>query len=438
MLQNRNLSVNDKKRLILLATKEIEQGDTSTINNGVNGNNNKGRKKSPKEGKDEQNPDNKSGGSGTENISSNNNLEDLNNSSKEENDGQNTNHRSGVLGIQYISPQNLQNFLRDYNQDPILRYTCHLIDSDDAIELIKKECKTDSYVFSEHLRLIKKRFNDLRWKFKQNNCQLNPNMITLICVYLTGVDLKGNSKDENGEKISWSSDNVKTTWANEEILQWSKDHPVCIPNPGPNIEEKQNNNSGYILLKRFKSRITGTAIKSFSELVVFFKSQFHIRQDNSLKSILEIKNKQWEPKNAEIEFSESSFNNSVELFTDVGKLIQAYEKIINLCIECRSNEYEPVKIVLCFYDDMESKHSFFTIHHLNSIYKKTSKSAIERLGEKHAELISKQINGLCDLYIEAKFGDNKCGRINLWDEKSDFDFLPINDDFSGVKYILRF
>ena len=29
MLQNRNLSVNDKKRLLLLATREIERDDTS-------------------------------------------------------------------------------------------------------------------------------------------------------------------------------------------------------------------------------------------------------------------------------------------------------------------------------------------------------------------------------------------------------------------------
>ena len=62
---------------------------------------------------------------------------------------------------------------------------------------------------------------------------------------------------------------------------------------------------------------------------------------------------------------------------------------------------------------------------------------MERIGESQARLIEKQINGLCDLFVEAVFSDGIGARINLWDNDPSFNYTTINS-VQGVKYILRF
>lgn len=346
-------------------------------------------------------------------------------------------HRSGVPSeIEYISPKNLQNFLKDFNQDDVLKYTCHLLDTFEAINYICKECKTEKYDYFQHIKLIKKHFRNLTWRYNKNNIRLSPNMITLISVYLTDADFNGRKTDENDQKLLWSGNEIETTWACEEIVHWAENNPSIIPNPGDNLATKQKN-SGYRLPRRFRSKIAGTPIKTFSELTIFFKSLFHIRYDNSLRTILDIVNKQWKSEDVHVSYTDN-FNNSIELLTDVDKLIQAYKKIIDLCIKCRNNYEEPIQIMLYFYDDTETDSTYFVIHHINTVYKKTSKNSTERIGDKHSDIISNQINGLCDLYIEAEFGDGQCGRINLWDKNEKFEYTSIPNEIQGVKYILKF
>ena len=341
-------------------------------------------------------------------------------------------HRPGVKhDIRYISPKNIQSFLREFNQDDVLKYTCHLIDTDEVVENICKECSTEQYEFAKHLELIYSHFENLKTKFKNANIELSSKMVALMSTYLTGKSGKKNSQK------TWSSNKIDINWNCEQIHQWTAEHPHMIPAPGKNIAKKQRD-AGFVLPKAFKSNIAGTRIKSFSELVIFFKSLFHLRQDNSLRSILSIINKQWDQRNVQISFSEGSFNDSIELFTDVDKLIQAYQKIINICIDCCLEHDSPVQIELSFLDDPASKQVILNIHHLNSKYKKTSKNVLERIGESQSELIENQINGLCDLYIEARFGDDICGIINLWNEDKELKFCASDMNIEGVKYILKF
>ena len=343
-------------------------------------------------------------------------------------------HRSGIKeGTKYTSPQNLQLFLREFNQDDVLKYTCHLIDTDEAIDNLCNECSIDKYDFTKHSELIRDRFDLLVRKFRKDGIFLDSKMYALISTYLTG----STGKNDKREKKDWSSNSIDINWNCSQIHKWAAEHPHVIPIPGKNIAKKQKSN-GYTLPSAFKSNITGTRIKSFSDLVIFFKSQFHIRKDNSLRTILEKVSTKWKPVDVQISFVENRFFDSVELFTDVDKLIQAYQKIVEICIENRSDENEPVQIQLCFYDDADSKSTFFCIHHLNTVYKKTSKNSTERIGTAHSNLISKQINGLCDLFIEAKFGDGLSGKLNLWDQDEELKFQTLQDDIIGVKYILRF
>ena len=137
-------------------------------------------------------------------------------------------------------------------------------------------------------------------------------------------------------------------------------------------------------------------------------------------------------------FVDNDFNDNVELFTDIDKLTQAYQRIIEICIENRRDEHEPIQVNLSYFDDAKSNSTFLCIHHLNTVYKKTSKNSIERIGTAHSNLISNQINGLCDLFIEAKFGDGACGKLNIWDSNNELRFQTFENDIIGVKYILRF
>ena len=343
-------------------------------------------------------------------------------------------HRTGIdEKTRYTSPKNIQLFLREFNQDDVLKYTCHQIDTDEVIENICKECSTEKYDFAKHVELIQNHFETLGQKFKKENIFLDSKMYALISTYLTG----SSGKKDKREKKDWSSNGIEVNWNCPQIHDWANNHPHIIPSPGKNIAKKQKSN-GYTLSAAFKSNITGTRVKSFSDLVIFFKSQFHIRKDNSLRKILEKVNDKWKPEDVQISFVENIFNDNVELFTDIDKLTQAYQRIIEICIENRRDENEPIQVNLSFFDDAESNSTFLCIHHINTVYKKTSKNSTERIGTAHSNLISKQINGLCDLFIEAKFGDDVCGKLNIWDSDNELKFQTLEDDIIGVKYILRF
>lgn len=337
------------------------------------------------------------------------------------------NHRLGIK-VKYISPKNIQQFLREYNQDPILKYTCHLIDADEVISSINNECNSNTYDFLKHIALIHKHLLSLRKSYEVRKIFLSPNIISLIQVYLTGKDIKG-------ENRAWSANKIDVGWGCDELITWAMQNPGKIPNPGPNIVRKQKN-SGFSLTSAFLSKTTGVRIKSFSNLVIFFKSQFHIRSDNSLRLILNHVNQRWNNKDVIFSFSKERFNDNMELLTDVDKLIQSYIKIINLCIECKLEE-GPIHVELSFYDEQDGEYTFFEIHHKNSRYKKTLRNSMERIGESYARLIENQINGLCDLYVEALFSDGKSARINLWDNDPNLNHISI-DSQVGVKYILRF
>ena len=244
----------------------------------------------------------------------------------------------------------------------------------------------------------------------------------MINVYLTG---------ELGGKITrWSSNNIGDNWNDINIRKWAKANPGIVPNPGKNIARKQKNN-GYTLPTAFIAQHSGNRVYRFGDLVLFFKSLFHIRRDNSLRDIIShvTKNRQ----DFELSFSKEHFFDNIELFTDVDKLVQAIIKIIKICLE--SNNEEKAVLEISFYNKEES--TFLIVHHKNSIYGKSLKNVLERIGEDQSNLIQSQINGLCDLFIEADFGQGEYARVNLWDEEAEMKATRINE-MNGVKYVLRF
>lgn len=321
------------------------------------------------------------------------------------------NHRNGIP-CEYIQPKELQKFLFDFNQDEVLKYTCHPIDSEEVIEEINKQCKTDIYSVEAHSKLILERFES---KFK--NVKSSRNMQGLIFAYLKGPK-------------EWSSNRVVINWSSNELISWSNENKGKIASPGKNIAAKQKN-YGFKLPNPFVSSINGQRVATFTNLVIFFKTLFHIRRDNSLKNIITYNNKSIE--NVNITFS-SNFNENIELFTDVDKLLQAYKNIIKICTDCSLEGEQPV-FEISFYK--EENNVYFCIHHINTKYGKTLDDSLKRIGESQSNLIKNQINGLCDLFIEADFGNKEYARINLWDESDELKAQNIAE-MQGVKYILRF
>lgn len=325
--------------------------------------------------------------------------------------------------VEYVSPNELRTFLYKFNQDEILKYTCHEIDTEETIEEINKKCNTEKYDFELHSKLIIRRVNTL---FEEQELK-NGNFRGLLKAYL-GISHK-----------PWSTQDVPIWWNHEELIKWSKENEGIILSPGRNIAKKQKKN-GYRLQKPIKSYLTGERIDTFSKLVIYFKSLFHIRRDNSLRSILSYQNKKHVIEGINISFSTENFNDNIELLTDVDKLVQAYKKILGICKE--ANKDNEINIELSFYESGDK--IFFVIYDKGHFYRKPLKAATERIGESQTSLIKNQINGLCNLYIEADFDEKTPARIDLWTEKSStlgsnakIPFCRV-DKVNGVKYILEF
>jgi hypothetical protein len=310
---------------------------------------------------------------------------------------------------EYINPINLYNALLAYNQNAILKTTCHPISSEN-LEVIIEKSKSEKYIFEKHLELIKYHFEDLA---KKENFTIK--MYSLINNYLNG----------NG---SWSSQNIKYSWSNKDLQNWANKNPNIVPNPEDSLIETLGN-EGYPLENPFISKLTNQAIEIFNDLVLYFKSLWHIKSDNPLQRILEKRNEDYKYEEwANIQFV--NFSQTINLFTDVDKLVQAYSKIIHLIKENSNSNQD---IVLSYYEDASQK--ILSIHQLNAFWKKSISDTIERpFGNSMIPIIEKQINGLCDLHIRAKFEDEQSYKVNLWDGKErKAENIP---NFDGVEYLL--
>lgn len=343
----------------------------------------------------------------------------------------NCGHRASVEE-NYVNPQFQQEILKAINQDEVLKYTCHLIDSQETVEHICKLTGTQTYDFIKHADLINERFGNLIAKYKKEHKYLSRKMYSLVSTYLTGA-----YRTKQGEERGvWSSNDITENWQCEDIRKWAEENPGIVPNPG-NIVTKSQKSTGFRLRKAYKDRRTGKRIINFAQLVLCFKAMFHIRQDNSAKMLLERVNMELTDQYADkvnISFSKNKFYESVELFTDVDKFCQSYKRIVELCIE--HEKHGCANIEVQFYNDIETKHTYLSIHHLNSIYGKTALNA-QRIGESQSRMIPKLINGFCDLYVKADFEDGIRAEVNLWDALP-IGVKTIEEEVNGVQYILRF
>jgi hypothetical protein len=299
----------------------------------------------------------------------------------------------------YIDPSHLSNFLQAFNKNPILKTTCHEIDEEELANILKIT-GDKIYNYSNHYQAILNEYNIL-----ESGYFVNGNLKALIRGYLTGLNYYG--KTIKG----WSSNEIKINWNSEELIEWANSNPGVPPNLDK-ILKKKLNNLGF----RF-NEINRLGINSFLNLVLYFKRLFHIREDNSLKSIIQEINFEKEFNNKiEFEINDTSLRPNIEFFTDVDKLKQVYNSIILLIlevVEAKKSNKPKIRLSLIEYE----KSIVFSIHHQNTVFSKTAQNLVNRIGQKHINLINNQINGLCDLYIKGDFGNGEYAEINLWDGK---------------------
>lgn len=315
-------------------------------------------------------------------------------------DFKNESKQTGIKLDKYFEPSSLYRYLFDYNQNQILKSTCHEIDSNE-LENILNYCGTEKYDFEKHFEKIIEAFLEHDRKFAPGKVK------HLIRGYLTG-------KNHLEEPIEGSHKFSTLNWSSTELKNWCQQNKGVPPNIDEGLMEKIEK-TGYELTTPLLLT-DGNYVRTFSDLVIYFKRLFHIRKDNSLKSLILIENevRGW---NNRIDFTieDADFPNNIEFFTHVHKLIEAYNIIIELILEQKIKQEEKVQVTLSLTEKCNSIE--FSILHKKSVYGKTIKNTTEdRLGNKYLGLIKFQINGLCNLYVQADFENKESFRIGIWDK----------------------
>jgi hypothetical protein len=330
----------------------------------------------------------------------------------------------------YSDPSILSKFLFDFNQNSILRSACHDIDLDE-LEKIKEYCGTgNDYNYETHQRKVIFEFELLN---KAMGKKPSYKIVALIRGYLTGKW----KKDPKFKKSGWSSDTIEYHWLHESVLNWVKDNKDWPPHLSEGITLDQDVVGPEI--KRFTSKTTGGTITYFRDLVLHFKNLFHFRYDNSIYDIIAYANqseKRWDDE-VVFEMDKDLFPRNVELFTDVDKVKQAYKKIVSIIIEAqrkKDNAEKPI-VILSLKEDSSSV--TLSILHKESVYQKSIQSVLTRsFGASYTNLIKNQINGLCELYLNADFGRDGYARINIWNGESIKEVqIPA---IGGVEHELKF
>ena len=324
-------------------------------------------------------------------------------------------HQKKSPNQDYKNPIHLSKFLEEFNQDPVLRYTCHEIDDENHLNIILEKCNTQSYEYSEHIKVIHKAYKELTFRYKNKN--ILKNILVLISTYLGTY-----------EKYKVWSEKIPINWISEDLASWCNQNEGKVPNPGSDRFQNERFRFTTIELKN------GSLITSFSELVIYFKNLFHIKEANPLKTIVE--NEIFLNFNDDQKYVfefDDNFSTTIELFTYTEILIQAFRSIVKMSAKYHVNDILRIKLFFN-YDDNQKKEFKIVIKNSDIFGKDT---AGFRLGDQLNLLIDKKINGLCDLYIKAKFNDkNTVGILNVWDGKP-IKFIESNNEIEGVEFILK-
>lgn len=317
----------------------------------------------------------------------------------------------------YKSPQGTTSFLRDFNQDIILKSTTHRID-ENLSSLLLKEMEIMKYEYDVHREYIKKRYEQLKKKK----------------MGLTGLFGKLDVFLLNRGNKGWSEDNIKVGWSSPSLKKWCEENPGKYPNSDNDLDYY-----GFELEETLNLK-SGKEATTFNEVISILKLQIEFRDEANVKNIVKISNREIE-KDYDCDFNTDDINDGIQFYSDVEKFKQAYKKIIEKIINehNKHNKDKPI-FELSLNEDIERDQIKFNIHHINSTFGKSLGSTIDRFGNDFTGLINKQLNGLCDMKIVAEFPNEEYAEVTIWpwykNKESRYEKLP--KSFNGVKFQLIF
>lgn len=320
--------------------------------------------------------------------------------------------------LKYLDPKNSIEFLTEFNDHPILRYTSHNVDPDGLTEICNF-LKIDNYNFDSFLVGIKNEFYKLT-EVKYKN-KINKNLKGLIGEYINNY-----IRDEKNK--GWSEDKIRMTWSSDDLKKWASENDNICPNRD-SLKFLQCEIQPIVLK-------SGLRLNTFSEVVHHFKKQIHFRVDNTLKSHIEIVNHEF---NDKATFDLHDVQTNFQFLTYVEKVKQAYRKIIEMSIEHQKiiNENSKPEFKISLYENKNKSNNsiIFSILHKNSIFGKTVYQLEERNGKSFSSLIKEQINGTCNLKIKADFNENDFYEIMIWPKCKK---KKLKDKVNGVQFDLIF
>ncbi len=397
LLENKKLTLNQRERLLLLAKEEIK-------NDKILGKDLEERVKKLEVAK-----------------VTNGEIDNPNSEPEDSPENQTTN-----LPKYYYNPKLLYEYLLTFNQDQTLSTSCHLCDSNDIIKL-NRLLNITEYSFIQHRELIIDKFN----QFNSIQDKVNRDTRTLYSVYITGKNLNGDTIDKWAEKMT-------INWMSPNLTKWAEQNPHIPPHP-----DEELNKTGFMfnaitpeirLLE--KDGICVEHIQSFSEIVLYFKYLFHIRENNSLKKIVKLNTKvEWFDK---IDFL-YDVDETIDYFTDISKLVQSYRIIIKMILDVTEERNLKKPEVEIKFKSFEKGFLFSIIHKNSNGLNKNIDGRI--IGNSFRNLIDNQINGIADFTIKTKFNDGLSYEAILWDykvrEKQKHYWIKSSEEVKGLEYIFK-
>jgi len=309
---------------------------------------------------------------------------------------------------EYINPINLSSFLYEYNQNPILKTTCHLIDSGELMNILK-HTKKQKYSFKKHKTAIEQEYYSLLKKYRGRTFRSTN---ALIGEYLNNFKNKG-----------WTVDKIMMNWSSPELNEWAKINPGAPPNPDPGLGKP------FKFFKPIELK-SGHTLNNFSELVLHFKKQIQFKLAHSVLDMVNEVNFQYRK---DAKFNVSGIRENIQLFTDTGKVKQIYNALIKMSIaHFKEVENEDMPVFYLSFEEVKNK-IIFSIHNINSQFGKSVHNIESRYGQDFTNLIDKQINGVCDFSLTADF-NGEYADISIWPQKK----AKIIPDFKGVQFNLIF
>lgn len=332
----------------------------------------------------------------------------------------------------YNNPKHTHSFLVEFNQDHVLRHTCHEIGAEELRDINEQILKKENYCYYSHTQEIEQAWN----KLKKQKAPMR--LKAMITAYLTGKD-------------KWSSDEIETSWGYNEFLRgntavrkWCANHPGLPPNANRALLHKENATPLH-LDKPFTWG--DNPIQNFTDLVLNFKNRLHIRNDSSLSALLTTwNNKLGQEEDIQVKLSQG-FGGKIEIFTHVDQLLNGYKALLltyrdNWKIEFKDKAMPAIEVSVT-----ENQNKVLLSITQNTTYRKSIDSTVTRpRGADYTRIISRNLNGNCDLKLRALFPNKKKYIVDLWTPLSNFQHnknrapqTPIEaDQTPEVTHILEF